>query len=88
MNQIRYYLLAAVATMMIIGCTDDSMNQVATDSNSEEQSASTDEVKAILEAIPGVINVQLLPDKTVMTTLAATRPAPSGQVTPQTATAR
>ena len=62
MNQIRYYLLAAVATMMIIGCTDDSMNQVATDSNSEEQSASTDEVKAILEAIPGVINVQLLPD--------------------------
>ena len=62
MNQIRYYLLAAVATMIIIGCTDDSMNQVGFDSNSEEQSASTDEVKAILEAIPGVINVQLLPD--------------------------
>jgi hypothetical protein len=61
MKQIRYYLLALLTVMMLVGCTEDnSMSEFKYPT--EEQEESVDEVLKALKAVPGICNVQLAPE--------------------------
>jgi hypothetical protein len=61
MKQIRYYLLALLTVMMLVGCTEDnSMSEFKYPT--EEQEGSVDEVLKALKAVPGICNVQLAPE--------------------------
>ena len=62
MKQIRYYLLAALATMMIIGCTEDNTMDLVVPEGIEGTLPEPDEVMEALRAIPGVYKVQYSPD--------------------------
>ena len=63
MKQIKYYVLAGLAMMMLlIGCTEDnSMTEIQKENESATgQDTPTDEVVKALSAIPGVYDVQLV----------------------------
>ena len=61
MKQIRYYLLALLTVMMLVGCTEDnSMSEFKYPT--EEQEGSVDEVLKALKAVPGIYNVQYAPE--------------------------
>ena len=62
MKEIRYYLLAAVATMMLAGCTEDNNMDVIPQSVPASV-PETDEVIKALSDIPGVKNVKLLDEE-------------------------
>ena len=62
MKEIRYYLLAAVATMMLAGCTEDNNMDVIPQSVPASV-PETDEVAKALSDIPGVKNVRLLDEE-------------------------
>lgn len=62
MKQIKYYMLAGVAMMMLLGsCSEDnSMTEINQDETSNnDQDAEKDEVVQFLSAIPNVYNVEL-----------------------------
>ena len=63
MKQIKYYVLAGLAMMMLlIGCTEDnSMTEIQKENEpTTGQDIPTDEVLKALSAIPGVYDVQLV----------------------------
>ena len=63
MKKIRYYMLAALATMMLVGCTEDN-NMDAIPQPVPAGTPETDEVIKALSDIPGVTNVRLLDEDT------------------------
>lgn len=62
MKQIRYYMLAALATMMLVGCTEDN-NMDAIPNPVPAGISETDEVAKALSDIPGVTNVRLVDEE-------------------------
>ena len=62
MKQIRYYMLAALATMMLVGCTEDN-NMDAIPQPVPAGIPETDEVIKALSDIPGVTNVRLVDEE-------------------------
>lgn len=62
MKQIRYYMLAALATMMLVGCTEDN-NMDAIPQPLPAGIPETDEVIKALSDIPGVTNVRLVDEE-------------------------
>lgn len=62
MKQIRYYMLAALATMMLVGCTEDN-NMDAIPKPVPAGIPETDEVAKALSDIPGVTNVRLVDEE-------------------------
>ena len=62
MKQIRYYMLAALATMMLVGCTEDN-NMDAIPQPVPAGIPETDEVAKALSDIPGVTNVRLVDEE-------------------------
>ena len=62
MKQIRYYMLAALATMMLVGCTEDN-NMDAISQTVPAGTPETDEVIKALSDIPGVTNVRLVDEE-------------------------
>ena len=62
MKQIRYYMLAALATMMLVGCTEDN-NMDAIPKPVPAGIPETDEVIKALSDIPGVTNVRLVDEE-------------------------
>ena len=62
MKLIRYYMLAALATMMLVGCTEDN-NMDAIPQPVPAGTPETDEVIKALSDIPGVTNVRLVDEE-------------------------
>ena len=62
MKLIRYYMLAALATMMLVGCTEDN-NMDAIPQPVPAGIPETDEVIKALSDIPGVTNVRLVDEE-------------------------
>ena len=62
MKLIRYYMLAALTTMMLVGCTEDN-NMDAIPQPVPAGIPETDEVAKALSDIPGVTNVRLVDEE-------------------------